>query len=100
MAFPALLVLRQKGRKNRLYIWEPGSSPRKRRFYGIEGDPEAVARYEYDRALWELRGTEIDRQFGAETAVAVLGHANVSTTLCYYIDPRREQADEIARKCG
>lgn len=55
MAFPALLVLRQKGRKNRLYIWVPGSSPRKRRFYGSEGDPEAVARYEYDRALWESR---------------------------------------------
>ena len=53
MAFPALLVLRQKGRKNRLFIWEPGTSPRRRKFYGAEGDSEAVARYEYDRALWE-----------------------------------------------
>ena len=49
MAFPALLVLRQKGRKNRLFVWEPGSKPRRRKFYGAEGDPEAVARYEYDR---------------------------------------------------
>lgn len=50
--------------------------------------------------LRKLRGTEIDRQYGAVAAQAVLGHANVSTTLAYYIDPRRDQADEIARKCG
>ena len=50
--------------------------------------------------LRKLRGTEIDREYGAVAAQAVLGHANVSTTLAYYIDPRRDQADEIARKCG
>ena len=50
--------------------------------------------------LRKLRGTELDRAFGAETAAAVLGHRDVATTLRHYIDPRREQADEIARKCG
>ena len=50
--------------------------------------------------LRKLRGTEVDRVFGAEAAQAVLGHKCVTTTLTHYIDPHRQQADEIARKFG
>ncbi len=49
--------------------------------------------------LRKMRGTEIDRAFGAETA-AVLGYKDVATTLRHHIDPRRDQADAVARKCG
>lgn len=50
--------------------------------------------------LRKLRATEIDRVYGAETAAAVLGHIDVATTLRHYIDPRREEADRVARERG
>lgn len=54
LRFPALTVSRENGRKNRLIaIFTDESGRRRKKYYGVEGDPEAVARYEYDRRLWE-----------------------------------------------
>ena len=50
--------------------------------------------------LRKLKATLIDREYDAETAAAVLGHKDVSTTLRHYIDPRRAIADNVARKLG
>ena len=48
----------------------------------------------------KARATEIDRKQGAEAAAALLGHRNVKTTVDHYIDPRTEQARELAKKIG
>lgn len=85
-------------------------NPRRKynRFYTASSYRNAVARAA-ERAgvqpftpyqIRKARATEIDRKLGAEAAAIQLGHRNVRTTLDYYIDPRTEQARELARKIG
>lgn len=48
----------------------------------------------------KARATEIDRSLGQDAAAIALGHRNIKTTLDHYIDPRTEQARELARRIG
>lgn len=48
----------------------------------------------------KARATEIDRLYGEQAAAIQLGHRNVRTTVDHYIDPRTEQARELAKKIG
>lgn len=48
----------------------------------------------------KARATEIDREYGADAAAIQLGHRSVKTTIDHYIDPRTEQARDLAKKIG
>lgn len=48
----------------------------------------------------KARATEIDRKLGAEAAAIQLGHKSIKTTIDHYIDPRQEQARELAEQIG
>ena len=87
------------------------AAERKRRYlccYSIDAYNRAVRRA-CERAgvpvftpyqVRKARATEIDRKLGAEAAAIQLGHKSIKTTIDHYIDPRTEQARELARQIG
>lgn len=108
----SILKPRLNGLKKGDYIFSPSRENKANRVFNdfYRRDSYAVAiRRACRRAgvpvftpyqLRKLRATQVDKLFGAETAAAVLGHSDVATTLRHYIDPRRTEADKVARNFG